>query len=187
MSEPRSWRGWTSAEQLRLDEMAKTQLDEWSRFVCAAALREIEERGRELERLKKLIDYLEQYGPKPLNERLERAEAEVERLQTSELAEREAKHRIEGERDSFRREVERLRADLTQAQAEANVRGDRVVEYRERWQKAKARLAKVVEKLEGKLDILKRGYCSPTFDREDVAIMLRDVLAAAQPEEERRG
>lgn len=42
-------------------------------------------------------------------------------------------------------EVERLRADLAQVQAEASVRGDRVVEYRERCQQAEARLREVVE------------------------------------------
>ena len=124
----------------------------------------------EIERLEKLIDYLEQYGPKPLNERLEQAEAEVERL----------------------------RADLTQAQAEANVRGDRVVEYRERWQKAKERLAKVVERVRlaaGTLQLITDALserCRKDLPHDHT--MLRQARAtlelldaAAQPEEKRRG
>lgn len=79
-------------------------------------------------------------------------------------------------------EVERLRADLEVAESR---KSGAFHDLHKRATLAEGRLTKLVEKLEEKQAILESGLCSPTFDREEVAIMMQDLLAAAQPEGKR--
>ena len=60
-------------------------LESWEKWEHA-----LQEKDKEIEKLRvknakqeKLIDYLERYGPKPLNERLEQAEAKIEELKAN--------------------------------------------------------------------------------------------------------
>ena len=91
-------------------------------------------------------------------------------------------------------QLNELRADLTQAQAEANVRGDRVVEYRERWQKAEERLAKMEEAAQEMFDKLYHQTCGCPSSHDwgehiptpPLVVKWRAALAATQPEAKKR-